>query len=131
MNPASHFAAYLDRLTASLPGGGSTGPAASILDQAEQEFAALIAPIIGVSPAKHLAFYAREHTQHDAPGFLQKMGYMAAFFLGEYNDASMPLEVEDWQEIRETIEDASEEIDITVLTSLMNELLSRRLLERR
>jgi hypothetical protein len=59
------------------------------------------------------------------------MGYIAAFFLGEYDDTSMPLEAEDWQEIRETIEDASEEIDIAALTSLMDGLLSRRLLERR
>jgi hypothetical protein len=43
----------------------------------------------------------------------------------------MPLEAEDWQEIRKTIEDASEEIDIAVLTSLMDGLLSRKLLERR
>lgn len=59
------------------------------------------------------------------------MGYIAAFFLGEYDDASMPLEAEDWQKIRETIEDASKEIDITVLTSLMDGILSRRLLKRR
>jgi hypothetical protein len=59
------------------------------------------------------------------------MGYIAAFFLGEYDDAPMPLEAEDWQKIRETIEDASKEIDITVLTSLMDGILSRRLLKRR
>jgi hypothetical protein len=124
MNQADHFAAYLDRLTT---GGGK---AADMVDQAEGEFIALLAPVIGVPHAKHLAVYARQDMQNNAPSSLRKLSYMAAFFLGEYDDTSMPLEVEDWQEIRETIEDASEEIDLTVLTSLMNELLSRRLLKR-
>ena len=127
MNPAGHFIARLDRLAASLPEGGGIQP----LDQAEREFAALLAPVIGLPSAEYLAAYIREHIQQDAAASLRKIGYMAAFFLGEYDDASMPLEAEDWQEIKKTIEGASEEIDITVLTSLMDGLLSRGLLKRR
>jgi hypothetical protein len=127
VSPADHFIVRLDRLAASLTGGA----APLSIDQAEREFIALIAPVIGLSPAEHLVAYIQEHIEKDTTGSLRKMGYIAAFFLGEYNDASMPLEAEDWQEIRKTLEDASEKIDITVLTGLMDGLLSRRLLKRR
>jgi hypothetical protein len=122
-----HFIAQLDRLAASVPGQ----PDIRTLDRSEHEFATLIAPVIGVSSAQDLAARIRERLEKNTTTSLRKMGYIAAFFLGEYDDASMPLEDEDWQEIRETIEDASEEIDIAALTSLMDGLLSRRLLERR
>jgi hypothetical protein len=127
MSPVDHFIARLDRLAASL-----TGDIAPLsMEQVKREFVALIAPVLGLSPAEHLVAYIQEHIGKDTPNSLRKMGYIAAFFLGEYDDASMPLEAEDWQEIQETIEDASEKIDITVLTSLMDGLLSRRLLKRR
>jgi hypothetical protein len=134
MRPIDHFIARLDKLAASLEGGGGTGPKPPdkrIVDQAGREFTALIAPVIGIPPAESLAVRMREHIEKNAADSLRKMGYMAAFFLEEYDTASMPLEAEDWREIRETIEDASEEIDITVLTSLMDGLLSLGLLERR
>jgi hypothetical protein len=139
MSSTDHFIARLDRLADSLKGGGASGPEAAIsgrqdiraLDQAEREFVSLAAPVIGVSPAEDLALYIRERREKNAAVSLRKIGYMAAFLLGEYADASMPLEAEDWQKIREAIEDASEEIDIAALTTLMDGLLSRGLLERR
>jgi hypothetical protein len=51
------------------------------------------------------------------------------FFLGDYDEKTMPLEKDDWEEIRGTLEDVSEEIDIKILTALMGELLSRGLLD--
>jgi hypothetical protein len=131
MRPLDHFIARLDGIAISLNGGGAADPDEQLMYQAMREFAALVAPVIGISPAKGLAFRMRERLKKNAALSLRKMGYAAAFFLGEYDDASMPLEAEDWQEIRETIEDASEEIDIAVLTSLMDGLLSRGLLEQR
>ncbi|MDR2740924.1 MAG: hypothetical protein LBB98_02070 [Treponema sp.] len=132
MRPIDHFIAQVDRLVAALNGSGGTGgPDVRLLNQTEREFTALIAPVIGVSSAENLALRIRERIEKNSAASLRKMGYVAAFFLGEYDDASMLLEAEDWQEIRETIEDASEEIDIAALTSLMDRLLSRGLLERR
>ncbi|MDR2246873.1 MAG: hypothetical protein LBE17_09470 [Treponema sp.] len=128
MSPSGHFIARVDRLATALTGGAA---ALLCMDQVEREFTALVAPVIGLSPAEHLAGYIQEHIEKNATDSLRKMGYIAAFFLREYDDASMPLEAEDWQKIQQTIEDASEEIDITVLTSLMDGLLSRRLLKRR
>jgi hypothetical protein len=63
------------------------------------------------------------------PETLFKLGYTAAFFLGEYDKTTMPLDIDDWREIRETIEDASEAIDINILTRLMDNLLSLGLLQ--
>ena len=54
---------------------------------------------------------------------------MAAFFLGEYDSPSMPLDQADWQEIRGTLEDVSGEMDLNILTALMGELLSRGVLD--
>jgi hypothetical protein len=129
MRSIDRFIARLDRLAVTPKGGdGANQPAVRALDQAEREFAALISPVIGISPAEGLALRMRERIDKNTTGSLRKMGYTAAFFLGEYEGASMPLEAEDWQEIKETIEDASEEIDIAALTSLMDGLLSRGLL---
>jgi hypothetical protein len=53
---------------------------------------------------------------------------MAAFFLGEYDD-SMSLGDEDWDDIRETLEEAAGEMEINTLTELMAELLKRGLIK--
>ncbi|GHV75166.1 hypothetical protein AGMMS49940_24680 [Spirochaetia bacterium] len=41
----------------------------------------------------------------------------------------MPLEGDDWETIRNTLEDVSGEMDINTLTALMGELLSRGILD--
>jgi hypothetical protein len=140
MRPIDHFISHLDKLALSLQSGGTVGPTLKpdrtmpegrTLDKLEWDFASLTAPVIGSRSAEDLARRLRKRIQTDPPASLQRIGYIAAFFLGEYDDVSMPLETEDWQEIREAIEDASEEMNIAVLTRLMDELLSRGLLEQR
>jgi hypothetical protein len=121
MRPIDHFISRLDKLPVSLQDSGA-------LDRIGQDLVSLIAPVTGIGPAKDFSNRILDRIKTNTTDSPQKLGYMAAFFLGEYDDASMPLEAEDWQEIRETIEDASEEIDIAALTSLMNGLLSRGLL---
>jgi hypothetical protein len=124
MYTIDRFISQLDKLSASL----QSGKTSRTLDGVERDFAALVAPVIGIRPAEDLAGRMLERINPTTAGSLQKIGYVAAFFLGEYDEASMPLEAEDWQEIKDTIEDTSEEIDITTLTSLMNGLLSCGLL---
>jgi hypothetical protein len=53
---------------------------------------------------------------------------LATFFLGADEDPALPLQGEDWQEIRNTLEDVSGEIDLDTLTVLMGKLLSRGML---
>jgi hypothetical protein len=121
MRPIDHFISQLDRSPVSSQDGES-------LNRIERDLVSLIAPAIGVGPAEDFSGRILDRKKTNTTGSLRKIGYMAAFFLGEYDDASMPLEAEDWQEIKESIEDASEEIDIAALTILMNGLLSRGLL---
>ncbi|GHV31858.1 hypothetical protein AGMMS4952_21250 [Spirochaetia bacterium] len=92
----------------------------------EQEFSRLVAPVIGAAAAADLCNRIPD---------TKKLGAMVAFFLGEYDEQSMPLERtvllerDDWYTIKETLEDVSGEIDINTLTSLMGELLSRGILD--
>jgi hypothetical protein len=118
MRPVDRFISQLDRLSVPIQDGEN-------LKFIKRDLVSLIAPVIGAGPAEDFSNRILDRVKTNMTGSLRKIGYMAAFFLGEYDDASMPLEAEDWQEIKVTVEDASEEIDIAVLTILMNGLLSR------
>jgi hypothetical protein len=100
------------------------------------EFVRLVSPSIGRLPSANLAFtyLFEKRPSPDTPDpegsegrarRLLKLGYIAAFFLDQYDDDSMNLEKEDWQNIRSILEEASEEIDVNTLTALMGELLER------
>jgi hypothetical protein len=92
-------------------------------DHLIREFSRLLTPIIGGPASEDLCFRTLERNRGKNPAVLQKLGNIAAFFLGEYED-TMKLDEEDWIEIQETLQDVSEEIDIDTLTGLMGELLS-------
>jgi hypothetical protein len=119
MRPADHFLSKIDRISP-----------ASLDDRTrsrlEREFSALLAPVLGAAVAADL--YNRT-LDRAADAALRKLGAMAAFFLGDYDEETMPLEKEDWEEIRETLKDVSGEIDIKTLTALMGELLFRGVLD--
>jgi hypothetical protein len=120
MRPVDHFLSKLDRVS-SAPWDDQTRL------RFERDFGSLVAPVLGASVAADL--YNRT-LDRAAPGAaLRKLGFMAAFFLGDYDEATMPLEKDDWDEIRGTLEDVSGEIDLTTLTTLMGELLSRGVLD--
>jgi hypothetical protein len=120
MRPADHFLSKADRIS----------PAA--LDaqtrrRFERDFAALVSPVLGVAVAEDL--YNRTLDRAAPDTALRKLGAMAAFFLGDYDEETMPLGQEDWEEIQGTLEDVSEKIDIKILAALMGELLSRGVLK--
>jgi hypothetical protein len=127
MRPIDHLIVQLDKLAGSL--GPGVAPDEQALERLRRDFVSLTAPLIGATAAEDAFSRVRTRISTGEAGSLQKLGYMAAFFLEEFDDASMSLEAEDWQEIRETIEDASEEINLAALTSLMDALLSRGLLK--
>jgi hypothetical protein len=115
MRPLDHFFSKLDSL----------GNSPQDLSRLEQDFSRLIAPVLGAAAAADLC-----NRNRDGPAASQKLGAMAAFFLGEYDEASMPLlDRDDWHTIREVLEDVAGEMDINTLTALMGELLSRGILE--
>ena len=92
-------------------------------DHLIREFSHLLTPIIGGPASEDLCFRTLQRSRGKNPEVLQKLGNIAAFFLGEYEDA-MKLDEEDWIEIQETLQDVSEEMDIDTLTGLMGDLLS-------
>jgi hypothetical protein len=119
MRPIDHFLSQADRLALSLKPGEVPGEESK--SRLLFEFSSLVSPVTGREAAEDL--FCRSLERH-GPGALQKLGAMAAFLLGEYDD-SMDLEKEDWEDLRETLEEVSEEIDLNTLTSLMGDLLSR------
>jgi hypothetical protein len=120
MRPVDHFFSQLTRLEASLrPGAGLDAAAA---DRLRRDFSVLIAPVIGAAAAGELFDRARERL--DRYGY-RRIGALAAFFLGEFDDASMSLEQDDWEDIRETLEEVSGGMNLDALTALMGELLAR------
>jgi hypothetical protein len=132
MDPIDHFLSRLSSLENSLrAGAGNRGNPAEQFsaDWLSSEFFRFTVPVIGTTASEDIYYRTLERICRLPPEGVMKLGYMAAFFLGKYNDASMNLEEEDWWEIRHTVEDASEVINIDTLTGLMNNLLSRGLLK--
>ncbi|MDR3276599.1 MAG: hypothetical protein LBT11_05250 [Treponema sp.] len=85
------------------------------------EFTPLLGPILGRDNATHLG----RRLMAACPETPLKLAYAAAFFLGTYNETAMPLTVNDWEEIRETLKAASNNMDLDTLTTLWDDLLSR------
>ena len=92
-----------------------------------REFVKLTAPVVGEENARSLCFRTAQRLGSRAGAGL---GNMAAFLLGEFDDETMTLADDDWDELRETLEDASQDMDLAALTSLMGELLSRGRLKK-
>ncbi|MDR2258890.1 MAG: hypothetical protein LBE14_07055 [Treponema sp.] len=119
MRPLDRFFSQLEQARKS-PEIAREGEAA---DHLIREFSRLLTPIIGSPASEDLCFRTLERNRGKNTEVLQKLGNIAAFFLGEYED-TMKLDEEDWIEIQETLQDVSEEMDIDTLTGLMGELLS-------
>jgi hypothetical protein len=127
MRPIDHFFSQLSRFEA---GPGLDGKQ---LARLSGDFTALVAPLTGARTAGEL--FDRALGRMELTGgpeksggrrpSLQKLGAIAAFFTGEFDDETMSLDDDDWEDLRETLEEISGEMDIDVLTALMGELLNR------
>jgi hypothetical protein len=117
MRPIDHFRAGLDRLEASL------GPGEKLDKKTEEKLAAdfvsLAGSVIGREAAGDLFSRSRKRGRS-----LESIGALAAFFLGEYDDTKA-LDAGDWEDLRETLEEAAGDMDMNTLTALMGELLSQ------
>ncbi|MFP3090753.1 hypothetical protein LQZ21_10565 [Treponema sp. TIM-1] len=122
MRPVDHFFSQLAQIERSQP-SSELALDRETADHLIREFSRLLTGVIGGPAAEDLCFRILERIQGKKPELLQKVGNIAAFFLGEFDD-TLDLDEDDWTEIQETLEDASEEIDIDTLTALMGELLA-------
>jgi hypothetical protein len=102
---------------------GPEGKAAE--DRLIRQFVSLTAPVIGAAGAEDLCAATLDGPPVKSRSRYRRLGFIAAFLLGDFDDDSMELDDEDWVNIRETLEDASTGMDLETLTSLMGELLSR------
>jgi hypothetical protein len=128
MRPVEHFLSLLDRLEQDRDTADSTARKReneAAENRLVQEFVSLAAPVIGAVAAEDLCAAALERLKTGRPRGYRKLGFIAAFLLEDFDDDSMELDEEDWEDIRETLEDASGEMDIETLTNLMGGLLSR------
>ncbi|MDR0623238.1 MAG: hypothetical protein LBG10_02295 [Treponema sp.] len=123
MRPVDHFFSQAARLESSLRPGSAPEPAA--MERLSRNFIALVGPVIGAAAAEELFIRARERLERRG-GSLTGLGSLAAFFLGEFDGAAMGLADDDWEDIRETLEEVSGEINMDTLTVLMGDLLARR-----
>jgi hypothetical protein len=92
-----------------------------------REFVKLSSPLVGEASAQDLCFRTVSRLGGKAG---LTLGNMAAFLLGEFDDQTMARVEEDWEELRETVEDAAAGMDLNMLTGLMDGLLSRGKLKR-
>jgi hypothetical protein len=99
-------------------------------DALVRELSPLLAPRLGAAAAEDLCRRTLDRLHREGAENPRRLGYMAAFFLEEYDEASMALTETDWQEIRETLEDLSGDMPLDLLTALMGDLLSRGKLPR-
>jgi hypothetical protein len=118
MRPIDRFFCHLDKLAFSLKPGENLNR--QIPSSLCSEFSSLLSPVIGREGAEDL-FY---RTTGRGDRLLQKLGAMAAFLLGEFAD-TQSLDEEDFENIRQILEEVSGEINLNTLTALMGELLAR------
>jgi hypothetical protein len=120
MRTIDRFFSQLERLGLSLKPGESPGE--QTFSRLCSEFSSLVSPVIGRQAASDLFYRTLERAGPDtAP---QKLGALAAFFLGEFEDLQV-LDDEDLEDLQKTIKDVSGEINLHTLTTLMGELLAR------
>jgi hypothetical protein len=105
------------------------GAPSAAIEYASKSFERLIAPTVGAAVAKELfRWWLERHGASDAPRW-EKLAHVASFVLGDYDDAAMDLDREDWEAIRDVLSEAADELDLAVLSELMGALVSHGVLD--
>jgi hypothetical protein len=132
MKPIDHFFSQIDSVTRSFRGNSlafSDREGQQLQERLISAFLSLTAPVVGKDAANDMCLYCLEKLEGEKPETLQKLGFIAAFLLGEYDDETMKLDDDDWIEIKETLNDVSGEINLDILTELLGALLDRGVLQ--
>ncbi|WP_041396263.1 hypothetical protein [Gracilinema caldarium] len=92
-------------------------------------FSSLVTPVLGLQGSEELFKYWKDTYAHQmVPDYL-KLGFLAAFIVHEFDETTMDLAREDYEELRETLASVAEDVHIDTLTQLMSELVSRGYLD--
>lgn len=114
MRPSDHFFTELDRIAKRAD-----------LSEAERAFVRMTAPVVGEDAAAELFRGWVDRYGSGQPPSYAHLGYIAAFIVGEYDDATMKLGDDDWEAIRDVVSAEAESMNLEELTRLMGELVSR------
>jgi hypothetical protein len=116
MRASDHFYSELDAIARR----GETD-----LHHPERAFLKLAVPVVGeVAAGELFHWWAERHASAGSVGWA-KLGHIASFVLGDYDDSTMDLDSEDWAAIRDIVSAEAEELDLDDLTRLMADLVSR------
>jgi len=80
---------------------------------------------LGLQGTEELFKYWKDsYARQTVPDYV-RLGFLAAFVLNEFDETTMNLSPEDFEEIRDTLSSVADEVHIDTLTTLMTELVSR------
>jgi hypothetical protein len=131
MKPIDHLFSQIDSVTRSFRGNTlvfSDREGQQSKDRLIHAFSSLTSPVIGKNAAGDICCYCFDKIEGQALENLQKLGFIAAFLIGEYDNETMKLDADDWNEIKETLDEVSGEINLDTLTELLGNLLDRGVL---
>jgi hypothetical protein len=124
MKPSDHFYSELDASARR-----NRGLFTAAVESAALSFSRLVSPTVGGDVADELFGWWRErYGLSDQPRW-EKLGHIASFVLGDYDDTTMDLDRDDWEAIRDVLSDAADELDLDVLGKLMADLVSHGALD--
>jgi hypothetical protein len=126
MRPTDHFLSELDGLARSSQGRSLDGAGAERLGKT---FLGLAAPVIGKDAALGLFSAWQEQCRTRSIPDYVSLGIIAAFVRGEFDPDTMKLEIAYWEDIKDALTEASQEMEMDSLTSLWADLLSRGILK--
>jgi hypothetical protein len=94
LGPIDHFLSHLDKFER----GSAVALDAAGEDRLVRDFVSLCAPVIGASASVDLCRNILDRLRREIPSQLRKLGFTAAFLLGEFDDTMMSLDQDDWEE---------------------------------
>jgi hypothetical protein len=105
------------------------GSLAAAIEEASLAFSQLVSSIVGADIADELFGWWQERYAGGAAPQWEKLGHIAAFTLGDYDETTMDLDKDDWVAIRDILSGAADELDLDVLSRLMADLVSHGALD--
>jgi hypothetical protein len=127
MREADHFYSVLEGIRKrSRPGSGLRDAGE---DEAKRAFERLVIPVTGDTVASELfRWWSEKYGAEDEPRW-ERLGHIAAFVLGDFDDGTMELDADDWDAIRDAVAGEADDLDLDTLTRLMTDLVSRGVLD--
>jgi len=127
MREADHFYSVLEGIKKRSRVGNGMRDSGG--DEAKRAFDRLVQPVVGeVVAADLFGWWSEKYGAGETPAY-DRLGHIASFVLGDFDDAVMELDADDWSAIRDALAGEAEDLDLDILARLMTELVSRGALD--